>query len=208
MAGRPGASSAAAPACRGGAERGRGKDARGRPQTGHRARGDVDCRGASRACVRRPACKAPPPSLTASTHCPSTNEADAPPPVSEINERGSGGRVLGWEQVGIGVGNRGGVLRFGKWVGPYIDTYGPFSILTRVASMPAGKGCNLLAARGRMLMPVPAPAGGFCCPYPRPSGRVPADTRACGQNCHLPIHRCPSLIHRPSESSARISRPN
>jgi hypothetical protein len=60
------------------------------------------------------------------------------PPISEKNERGRGGRVSGWEQVGIGVENRGGALGFGKWVGPYIDTYGPLSILTRVAGMPAG----------------------------------------------------------------------
>jgi hypothetical protein len=83
--------------------------------------------------------------------------------------------------VGIGVGNIGGVLGFSKWVGPYIDTCGTFSILMRVAGMPAGKCCNPLAARGWMLMPVLTPVGGFFCPCPRLSGRVPAER---GQNCH------------------------
>jgi hypothetical protein len=70
--------------------------------TSHRVQGDADCRGAPRARLRRPACRAPPPSLTASTHRSSTSEADAPPPVSE-KKRGRGGRVSsgdwGWEQM-------------------------------------------------------------------------------------------------------------
>jgi hypothetical protein len=61
----------------------------------------------------------------------------------------------------------------------------------RVVGMPAGKDSNPLAARGRILMPVPALAGGFCCPYPCPSGRVSADTRARGQNCHPYPCGCP-----------------
>jgi hypothetical protein len=71
-------------------------------QTGHRARGDADRRGALHAHIRRPDCRAPPPSLTASTHRSSTSVADAPPPVSEKRE-GMGRPGLGW---GLGLGTQ------------------------------------------------------------------------------------------------------
>jgi hypothetical protein len=74
----------------------------------------------------------------------------------------------------------GGVLGLVNGLGH--NTYRPFFILMRVAGMPAGKDSNPLATRGRILMLVPALAGGFC--YPCPSDRVSADTRARGQNCH------------------------
>jgi hypothetical protein len=74
--------------------------------------------------------------------------------------------------VGLGL-ERSRVWLMGWLLGPNIDTYRLFFILMRVVGIPAGKHCNPSAARGRILLPIPAPAGGFCCPYPRPSGRYP-----------------------------------
>jgi hypothetical protein len=58
--------------------------------------------------------------------------------------------------------------------------------LVFVAGSGYTRGCKLhpLVARGRILLPISAPAGGFCCSYPHPSGRVSAGTRTRGQNCH------------------------
>jgi hypothetical protein len=49
-----------------------------------------------------------------------------------------------------------------------------FFILMQVVGMPAGKDSNPLAARGRILLPVPVPVGSGIRGYPRPRAELPS----------------------------------